>query len=157
MKKCPVVCHICRERYTYNNNRNTVLAPPLSPLWGKGGWGVGGYCTEPPTSSETLTFLPLANEQAVHPPPSGNFQMFRSACERPRVTCKLARGDHRCLQMLLPPYWPLNCKHRYGFSSLESPFAICVFAWFPSLKSPHPSGPKYVWGSTCCRSWVAAR
>ena len=42
--------------------------------WGKGGWGVGGYCTEPPISSETLTFLPLANEQAVHPPPSGNFK-----------------------------------------------------------------------------------
>ena len=49
------------------------ISPPPFPPWGKGGWGVGGYCTEPPTSSETLTFLPLANEQAVHPPPSGNY------------------------------------------------------------------------------------
>ena len=39
-----------------------------------------------------------------------NFQMFRSACERPRVTCKLARGDHRCLQMLVPPHLAINLQ-----------------------------------------------
>ena len=39
-----------------------------------------------------------------------NFQMFRCACERPRVTCKLARGDHRCLQMLVPLYLATNLQ-----------------------------------------------